>query len=109
VEDYLKELSDLPRCDYVLTWRSLKDGANTILPLLDAHERRSPTRVAAGRLDYFDVADELGKIAPCRRRPMGTNLPPRAPNPPFAAEQEIWIKKVSPRPWPKARARSCRS
>ena len=34
----------------------------------------------------------------------GKPLPPPA-NPSFQAEQELWIKKVSPRPWPKGAER----
>jgi membrane-bound lytic murein transglycosylase D len=76
----------------------LKDAADIVLPLLDAHEETQPYAAwLRERLDYFDAAEEMKAAAP----PPGTNVPPILANPPFQAEQEIWIKKVSPRPWPK--------
>jgi len=51
------------------------------------------------RLDYFEAAESLTPVTP----PFGilTNGLPW-PNPSFKAESEIWVKKVAPRPWPKA-------
>ena len=51
------------------------------------------------RLDYFEVAEELKTNLPPPRPVPGTNPPVRV-NPSFTSEQEIWIKKVSPRAWP---------
>ena len=101
VEDFLKHYQDYLQGDYVLDVAQLKDAATTILPLLDAHEETQPYAAwLRARLDYFDVADELKAITP---PPPGTNQPPPpAVNPSFKLEQEIWIKKVSPRPWPEA-------
>lgn len=102
VEDFLKHSEDYLRGDYVLDVAQLKSAANTILPLLDAHEETQPYAAwLRSRLDYFDVAEELKPLTPVPKPEPGKPALPR-PNPPFKAEQEIWIKKVTPRPWPKA-------
>lgn len=99
VGDFLKHYQDYLQGDSVLDVAQLKDAAVTVLPLLDAHEETQPYAAwLRARLDYFDAAEELKAVTP----PPGTNQPPRAANPSFAAEQEIWIRKVSPRPWPAA-------
>ena len=101
VEDFLNHYQDYLRGDYVLDVAQLKDAANTILPLLDAHEETRPYAAwLRERLDYFDTADELQSTVPPPKPEPGKPLPP-PPNPPFKAEREIWIKEVSPRPWPK--------
>ncbi len=103
VEDFLKHYQDYLQGDYVLDLAQLKDTANTVLPLVAAHSETQPYAVwLRERLDYFDVATELKAVTPPPQPVPGTNQPPPAPNPTFAAEQEIWIKKVSPRPWPAA-------
>ena len=102
VEDFLKKYQAYLQGDYVLDVAQLKDAANTILPLLDLHEETQPYAAwLRSRLDYFDAVDELKTIAPPPPAP-GTNQPPRAPNPSFAVEEQVWIKKVAPRPWPEA-------
>jgi membrane-bound lytic murein transglycosylase D len=99
VESFLKQYQDYLQGDSVLDVAQLKDAANVALPLLESHEETQPyAEWLRARLDYFDATDEMNKLAP----PPGTNQPPRAANPSFAVEQEIWIKKVSPRPWPEA-------
>ena len=99
VGDFLKNYQAYLQGDYVLDVAQLKDGANAILPLLDAHAETQPYAAwLRARLDYFDAAAELKATAP----PPVTNAPPQPPNPPFVKEREIWIKKVSPRPWPAA-------
>jgi membrane-bound lytic murein transglycosylase D len=101
VEDFLKNYQDCLKGDYVLDLAQLKDGANAILPLLDAHEETQPYATwLRARLDYFVAAEELKKLAPPPPTP-GTNQPPGALNPSFASERQLWIKKVSPLPWPK--------
>jgi membrane-bound lytic murein transglycosylase D len=102
VADFLKNFQSALNGDSVVDVAPLKDAANTVLPLLDAHAETQPYAAwLRARLDYFDAAEELGNLPP-PPPPPGTNQPPRVVNPPFAAEQEIWIKKVSPRPWPEA-------
>ena len=93
IENFLKSYEDDLQGDSVLNVAQLKAAANIVLPLLDAHEETQPyAEWLQARLDYFDVAEEMN-VAPMP----GTNKP----NPTFKTEQEIWIKKVPPRPLPK--------
>ncbi len=102
VVDFLNHYQDYLKGDYVLDVAQLKDGANTVLPLLDAQEETQPYAAwLRARLDYFDTAEELKTNTLPPKPVLKTNQPPVQMNPTFAAEQEIWIKKVSPRPWPK--------
>ena len=105
VADFLKNFQSALNGDSVVDVAQLKDAANTVLPLLAVHEETQPYAAwLRARLDYFDTAEELKNLPP-PPSPPGTNIPPRVVNPSFAAEQEIWIKKVSPRPWPAAAKR----
>ena len=105
VENFLSHYQEYLRGDYVLDVAQLKDAANGILPVLDAHEETQPYAAwLRSRLDYFDAAEELKSAAPPPPKPEpGKPLPPPA-NPSFKAEQELWIRKVAPRPWPKGAA-----
>jgi len=120
VADFLKHYQDYLKGYYVLDMAQLKDVAATVMPLLEAHEETKPYAAwLRSRLDYFDVAQEL-KVSAAVPLPgtnevvigTGTNPPPTAVtnlvavapsvNPSFKSEQEIWVRKVAPRPWPKA-------
>jgi membrane-bound lytic murein transglycosylase D len=104
VADFLNDYLDYLKGDEVLELAQLKGAANAILPLLDAHEETQPYAAwLRTRLDYFDAAEELKSAAPPPKPEPGKPLPPLS-NPTFQAEQEIWIKKVTPRPWPKGAA-----
>jgi len=101
VEDFLNHFQDYLKGDSVLDVAQLKDAANVALPLLDAHAETQPYAAwLRSRLDYFDAAEELKKVSPPPKPEPGKPAPP-LPNPSFTMEQEIWIKKVTPRPWPK--------
>jgi len=104
VEDFLSHFQDYLQGDYVLDVAQLQDAAKAILPLLEAHEETQPYAAwLRERLDYFEVADELKPAhAPPKPEPGKPQPPP--PNPSFKAEREIWIKRVSPRVWPKGAA-----
>jgi membrane-bound lytic murein transglycosylase D len=104
VQDFLDHYQEYLRGDYVLDTAQLKDTANAILPMLEAHEETEPYAAwLRERLDYFDTVDELRRTIPAPQPEPGKPLPPR-PNPPFKAVEEIWIRKVAPRPWPKGAA-----
>ena len=104
VVEFLQHYQDYLQGDQVLDVAQLKDAANVVLPLLDAHADTQPYAAwLRSRLDYFDAAEDLKSAAPPPKAELGKPLPPR-PNPSFKAEQEIWIKKVTPRPWPKGAA-----
>ena len=101
VGDFLNHYQDYLQGDYVLDVAQLKDAAHTILPLLEAHEETQPYAAwLRSRLDYFDAAEELKSATRPPKPEPGKPLPPPS-NPTFQTEQAIWIKKVSPRPWPK--------
>jgi membrane-bound lytic murein transglycosylase D len=101
VEDFLKNYQEYLNGEYVLDLAQLRDGANTVLPLLQAHEETQPYAAwLQARLDYFDVAGELATNPPPVIVP-STNATPKI-NPSFAQAEEIWVRKVSPRSWPKA-------
>jgi membrane-bound lytic murein transglycosylase D len=100
VEDFLNHFQDYLKGDSVLDVSQLQDAANTILPLLDAHEETRPYAAwLRSRLDYFDAADELKLLTPPPKPEPGKPALP-LPNPSFKTEQEFWVKKVSPRPLP---------
>lgn len=104
VEDFLNQYQEYLRGNDVLDVAQLKDAANVILPILDAHEETQPYAAwLRSRLDYFETAEELSAANPPPKPEPGKPAPPRA-NPTFKAEQEIWVKKISPRPWPKGAA-----
>jgi membrane-bound lytic murein transglycosylase D len=103
VEGYLKHYAGVLQGDYVLDLAPLKAGAQAALPVLEAQpETRPYAEWLRARLDYFDVAEALLAATPAP--PPGTNAPVPVPNPPFAAEQAVWVKTISPEPWPKAAA-----
>ena len=96
VGNFLRHYENYLQGDYVLDLAQLQDAAITVLPLLDAHVETQPFAAwLRSRLDYFDAAAQLAALAPPR-----TNAAP-PPNPAFKKEQEIWVKKIAPRPWPK--------
>ncbi len=96
VGDFLKQYQNYLQGDYVLDLAQLNTAATAVLPLLDAHEETQPYAAwLRSRLDYFDIAGQFTALAP----PRTNAVPP--PNPTFKQEQEIWVKKVAPQPWPK--------
>lgn len=86
--------------EYVIDLASLRATAKAVLPLLERYEETLPYALwLKTRVDYLDVADELRvKIAPPKSKPGAAPKP--VPNPPPQVEREIWIEKLSQRPWP---------
>src|SRR6267378_3270031 len=73
VEDFLKHYQDYLNGDYVLDVAQLKDAADAVLPLLEAHEETQPTAVwLRSRLDYFDAAEEMKSATPPPKPGPGT-------------------------------------
>jgi membrane-bound lytic murein transglycosylase D len=87
--------------DYVIDLAALKDTARSVLPLLEQYEETFPYAVwLKTRLDYLEVADQFRLIIPPPKVEPGK--PPKPiPNPAPKLEREIWIKKLTDRPWPK--------
>lgn len=88
--------------NYVVDVAELKKTATTVLPLLEQWEETYAYAVwLRTRMDYFDVAAELKAAqtnAPARGLTNGATGLPQAPAP--QQERELWIKKVSKKPWP---------
>jgi membrane-bound lytic murein transglycosylase D len=86
--------------EYVVDLAQLREPARLILPVLESHEETLPYALwLRPRLDYLDTADELRLRIPApKREPGQTSAPPVNPKPQL--EREVWIKKLSDRPWP---------
>jgi membrane-bound lytic murein transglycosylase D len=96
----LAELQKQMRGDYVIDLAGVRDTAKSIIPLLETHEETAPyANWLRTRLDYFDVAEEVRKAAPPPKIEPGVTPKPTA-NPPAEREREIWVKKLTERPWP---------
>ena len=105
VEQFLGDIQKQFHGEYVLDLASLKDGAGSILPLLEGYEETQPYAVwLKTRLDYLDVADEFRRTTPPPKPEPGQPAKPR-PNPAPDKEREVWVKKLSERPWPEAAKR----
>lgn len=100
VRQLLEEIQKRFQGEYVLDLGRLKDASRTILPLLQSHPETLPyAEWLKTRLDYLDAADELRLIIPPPKPEPGQPLPP-PPNPQPDKEREVWIRKLSDRPWP---------
>jgi membrane-bound lytic murein transglycosylase D len=105
VEEFLRSFQQQLQGEYVLDLAALKDAANAVLPLLEAYEETQPYGVwLKSRLDYFEVADELRRSASTPKT-VPAQPAKSLPNPSPAAERQIWVKKVSPRPLPEGAER----
>jgi membrane-bound lytic murein transglycosylase D len=102
VREFLRRFQDYLKSDDVLDVGQLKDAADAVLPLLDAHNETKPYAAwLRARLDYLDAAGELKSAAPRPKHEPGKPAPPIV-NPSYAAQQKLWASRMSRRPWPKA-------
>lgn len=100
VRRLLDEIQKRFQGEYVLELGRLKDAARAILPVLEHHEETLPyAEWLKTRLDYLETADELRLIIPPPKPEQG-KPPALLPNPQPDKEREVWIKKLSDRPWP---------
>jgi membrane-bound lytic murein transglycosylase D len=99
VQQFLHDLQQRFQGDYVVNLAELRESARTFLPLLESREDTRPYAVwLAAQMDYLDVADEIRITIPAPA--VETNAPPPPmTNPPAQMERELWVKKVSGRPW----------
>jgi membrane-bound lytic murein transglycosylase D len=99
-----KLLADLQRQfqgEYVIDLAQLKEGAVTVLPLLEQYEETLPYAIwIRSRLDYLDVAEQFRLIIPPPKAEPG-KPPVHPPNPEPKLERQVWIKKLEQRPAPK--------
>ena len=100
VRQFFREVQQRFQGDYVVDLASLRQTAETILPLLESREETRPYAAwLKAQMDYLEVADEIRLTIPPPK--VETNQPPRSvPNPPPQKERELWVKKVSNGPWP---------
>jgi membrane-bound lytic murein transglycosylase D len=101
VKQFLRELEKQLGGDSVVDLANLRDAARALLPLLKQHEETVGWALwIESRLDYLDVAEEFRQSTPPPKTEPGQ--PPKpVPNPSPAREREIWVRKLSARPWPK--------
>jgi hypothetical protein len=100
VQQFFREAQQRFQGDYIVDIAVLRQTAQTVLPLLQSREETQPYAAwLAAQMDYLDVADEIRIAIPPPK--IETNQPPQRPaNPPPQSERELWVKKISGRPWP---------
>ena len=100
VRQVFAEIQKQFRGDYVLDLAGLKATVKDILPLLEQYDETLPYALwLKTRLDYLDVAEQFRAANPAPRPEPGR--PPKpGPNPAPEKEREIWIEKLTRRPWP---------
>jgi membrane-bound lytic murein transglycosylase D len=102
VQQFLREAQKRFQGDYVVDLAALRQTARVVLPLLASSDDTRPYAAwLTAQMDYLDVADEIRiTIPPLKTQ---TNQPARPiANPPPQTERELWVKKISGRPWPPA-------
>jgi membrane-bound lytic murein transglycosylase D len=99
VQQFFREVQQSFQGDYVVDIGALRQTAQTVLPLLESREEtRSYAAWLRAQMDYLEVADEIRLTIPPPK--VETNQPSQpVPNPPPQKEREIWVRKVSGRPW----------
>jgi membrane-bound lytic murein transglycosylase D len=99
VQQFFSQLEQEYQGEYVVDIASLRDTAQSVLPLLESQDETHPYAAwLKAQMDYLDVADEIRPTIPPPT--VETNQPPRpVPNPPPQKERELWVKKVSVEPW----------
>jgi peptidoglycan lytic transglycosylase D len=101
VRQFLDSIQKEFQGEYVIDLAQLKDAARIVVPILESHEETLPYAVwLKARMDYLEAADEFRLIVPAPNAEPG-KPPPPIPNPQPAQEREIWVRKLSTRPWPK--------
>lgn len=102
VKSFLASIQKDFHGEYVVDLAQLREPARLILPLLEGHDETLPYALwLRPRLDYLETADELRlSIPPPKADPGQTSPPPVNPKPQI--ERDVWIKKLSDRPWPDA-------
>jgi membrane-bound lytic murein transglycosylase D len=99
-QQFFRDLQTNFQGDYVVDIAPLRQTAQVILPLLENNDDTQPYAAwLKSQMDYLDVADEIRITIPPPNNE--TNQPPQpVVNPPPQKERELWMKKVSNRPWP---------
>lgn len=102
VKQFFRDLAKQLHNQQVVDLGTLNETAKTILPLLERYEETAPYAAwLKTRLDYLEVADQIRRSTP-PPTPQPGQPPKPPPNPAPSREREIWIKRLSARPWPEA-------
>lgn len=100
-QQLLGDLQQLFQGEYIVDLAALRQPAEVILPLLESHPETQPYAAwLKARLDYLQVAEEFGRLAPPPKIEPGQVTP--IPNPTPQKARELWVKKTAERPWPAA-------
>jgi membrane-bound lytic murein transglycosylase D len=101
VRQFFSDVQKQFQGDYVVDIAPLKQTAQIILPLLENNEDMQPYAAwLKSQMDYLEVADEIRISIPPPATVTNQAPAPTAANPSAQAERELWVKKVSPEPWP---------
>jgi membrane-bound lytic murein transglycosylase D len=102
VTNFFNEIQKRYQGDTVVDIGDLRATAQTVLPILQSYEETQPYAAwLKSQMDYLEVAEDIRRTAPPMKVETNRPAPPLVvANPTPQREQEIWIKKVSGRPWP---------
>jgi len=102
VKQVLKDIQKQLHGEYVIDLAALRDAAKAVLPLLEGYEETQAYAAwLKAQLDYLDVAEEFRRTTPPPKVEPGQPAKP-VPNPAPQMEREVWVKKLTDRPWPEA-------
>lgn len=95
VQQFFSQIQQEYQGEYVVDIASLRDTAQSILPLLESSDETQPYAAwLKAQMDYLDVADEIRITIPPPAA--GTNPPlPTIPNPSAQTERTLWFEKDS--------------
>jgi membrane-bound lytic murein transglycosylase D len=95
VQQFFTQLEHTYQGEYVVDIASVRDTAQSVLPLLESQDETRPYAAwLKAQMDYLDVADEIRITVPLPAT--ATNQPPQpVPNPPAQMERELWFQKES--------------
>jgi membrane-bound lytic murein transglycosylase D len=95
VQQFFSQLEQEYQGEYVVDIGSLRDTAQSVLPLLESQDATRPYAAwLKAQMEYLEVANEIRITIPPPAP--GTNPPPQLiPNPPAQTERELWFKRES--------------
>lgn len=98
VRQFLEQLQKEFQGAYVIDLARLRQAAREIITLLEQYEETLPYAIwLKSQLEYLEVAEQLRLLVP----PPPKREPGKPTNPKPEVVQEIWIKRLAERPWPK--------
>jgi membrane-bound lytic murein transglycosylase D len=100
VQQFYRDIQQRFQGEYVVDLAGLRQTARGVLPWLESSEETKPYAAwLSSQMDYLDVAEEIRLTIPPPKIETNQPAPPRI-NPPPQKEREIWVRKISNRPWP---------